>query len=324
MYKERPYGDVVGDDGARRRRDGLPTNRTNRPLEGFAAVSPSAARLDPVTEAQHRTSRPTGSPAGKVAAFFDLDKTIIATSSTAAFSRPFYAGGLITRGDVLRSAYAHFVFMLGSADADQTERMRAHLSALVTGWDVEKVQQIVAETVHELVDPYVYAEAVELIAEHHELGHEVVVVSASGAELVEPIAAVLGADHAISTRMAVADGRYTGGIDYYAYGENKAAAIRDLALREGYDLAASYAYSDSITDSPMLGTVGHSYVVNPDRNLRRLAAEKGWSTLTFSRPVALRPKIEPVPVIAVVGTVALAVAAWLVWRGLRRRSRRRA
>ncbi|WP_069387756.1 HAD family hydrolase [Cellulosimicrobium cellulans] len=268
-------------------------------------------------------SGPPPRPAGRVAAFFDLDKTIIATSSAAAFSRPFFAGGLITRGDVLRSAYAHFLFMVGGADADQTERMRAHLSSLATGWDVATVSRIVAETLHEHIDPVVYAEAVELIEAHHARGHDVVVVSASGSEVVEPIAAVLGADHAISSRMTVEDGRYTGGIDFYAYGENKASAIRELAEREGYDLAASYAYSDSVTDAPMLREVGHAFAVNPDRTLRRLAAELGWGVLTFARPVALRSRLDPTtPALAAVGVTALAVAGWVVWRVWRRRGAR--
>lgn len=256
----------------------------------------------------------------RVAAFFDLDKTIIATSASAALSRPFYEGGLVTRGDVLRSAYAHFLFVLGSADADQTERMRKHLSELATGWDVEKVRQIVAETVHEVIDPYVYAEAVDLIAEHHELGHDVVVVSASGAELVEPIAAVLGADHTIATRMLVADGKFTGDMEFYAYGENKAVAIRELAAKHGYDLERCYAYTDSVTDAPMLDAVGHGFAVNPDRTMRRLAAERGWGTLTFTRPVALRTALRPpTPVLAVLGAVAVGVVAVCVWRALRRR-----
>ncbi|QAY69825.1 HAD family hydrolase [Xylanimonas protaetiae] len=256
----------------------------------------------------------------RVAAFFDLDKTIIATSASAALSRPFYEGGLVTRGDVLRSAYAHFLFVVGSADADQTERMRKHLSELAAGWDVEKVRQIVAETVHDVIDPYVYAEAVDLIAEHHELGHDVVVVSASGAELVEPIAAVLGADHTIATRMKVSEGRYTGEMDFYAYGENKAVAIRELAERYGYDLERSYAYTDSITDAPMLDAVGHGFAVNPDRTLRRLAAERGWGTLQFTRPVALRTALRPpTPVLAVLGAAAVAVVAFCVWRSVRRR-----
>jgi HAD superfamily hydrolase (TIGR01490 family) len=256
----------------------------------------------------------------RVAAFFDLDKTIIATSASAALSRPFYEGGLVTRGDVLRSAYAHFLFVLGSADADQTERMRKHLSELSTGWDVEKVRQIVAETVHDVIDPYVYAEAVDLIAEHHELGHDVVVVSASGSELVEPIAAVLGADHTIATRMLVADGKYTGDMEFYAYGENKALAIRELAQKQGYDLERCYAYTDSITDAPMLDAVGHGFAVNPDRTMRRLAAERGWGTLTFTRPVALRATLRPpTPVLAVLGTIAAGLVAVYVWRALRRR-----
>nr|WP_274992055.1 HAD-IB family hydrolase [Promicromonospora iranensis] len=260
--------------------------------------------------------------APRTAAFFDLDKTIIATSSSAAFSKPFLAGGLLSHADVLRSAYAHFVFMIGNADADQTERMRAHLSSLVTGWDVAKVRQIVTETVHEFIDPYVYAEAVQLIADHHAAGRDVVVVSASAAVLVEPIAAALGADHVLSTQMSVADGRFTGEIDFYNYGDNKAVGVRRLAAREEYDLAGSFAYSDSITDAPMLAAVGHAYVVNPDRVLRRRAAESGWGVLAFTRPIALRPRIEPVPVIAVVGTAAVGVAVWLIWRAARRRSRR--
>lgn len=269
---------------------------------------------DPAT-----TPSATGTTGHRVAAFFDLDKTIIATSSSAAFSRPFYAGGLITRGDVLRSAYAHLLFMAGNADADQTERMRKHLSELATGWEVSKVQQIVAETVHELIDPYVYAEAVDLIAEHHELGHDVVIVSASGAELVDPIATVLGADHVIATRMAVEDGRYSGEIEFYAYGEQKAEAVRELAAARGYDLARSYAYSDSITDAPMLGAVGHGFAVNPDRALRRAAAEHGWGVLTFSRPVALRRALRPpIALLAASVLVGAGVAVWLLRRWRRR------
>jgi len=111
-------------------------------------------------------------PGTHAAAFFDLDKTIIATSSTTAFAKPFLSGGLITRGDVLRTAYAQFLYLVGGADADQTERMRSHLSALAAGWDVAQVTQIVNETLHEYIDPVVYAEALALIAEHHEAGRE--------------------------------------------------------------------------------------------------------------------------------------------------------
>jgi HAD superfamily hydrolase (TIGR01490 family) len=229
---------------------------------------------------------------GRPAAVFDLDKTIIAKSSTLAFSRPFYAGGLISRGSVLRSAYAQFVYLVGGADHDQMEKMREFLSRLSAGWDVATVREIVADTLHHVVDPLVFDEAVSLIEQHRLAGRDVVIVSASGAEVVEPIGEMLGADAVIATRMEIADGRYTGNIDYYAYAENKATAIQELAARKGYDLARSYAYSDSITDLPMLEIIGHPHAVNPDKELRRQAATRGWPVLSFSRPVALRRRVR--------------------------------
>ena len=184
------------------------------------------------------------------AAFFDLDKTIIARSSSLAFSRPFYASGLINRRTVLRSAYAQFVYLVGGADHDQMERMREYLQSMVAGWPVAQVREVVAETLHELIDPIVYDEAVTLIEEHRAAGRDIVIVSSSGAEVVEPIGLMLGADRVVATRMVIEDGRYTGEIEYYAYGPTKADAIREMAAEHGYDLAASYAYSDSQTDLP--------------------------------------------------------------------------
>ena len=184
------------------------------------------------------------------AAFFDLDKTIIAKSSTLAFSKPFQAGGLISRRAVLRSAYAQFVYLVGGADHDQMEKMRQFMSQLCAGWDVATVREIVADTLHNVVDPLVYDEAVTLIEEHHLAGRDVVIVSASGTEVVEPIGAMLGADHVVATRLEIEDGKYTGEIEYYAYAEEKARAIEELAAERGYDLASSYAYSDSVTDVP--------------------------------------------------------------------------
>src|SRR5580765_6781684 len=148
----------------------------------------------------------------RTAAFFDLDKTIIAKSSSLAFSKPFQAGGLITRGAMLRSAYAQFVYLVGGADHDQMEKIRAFMSQLVEGWDVATVQEIVAETLHHIVDPIVYDEAVSLMEEHQAAGRDVVVVSASGTEVVEPIGEMLNADHVIASRLQVVDGKYTGEI----------------------------------------------------------------------------------------------------------------
>ncbi|MCU1616817.1 MAG: HAD-superfamily subfamily hydrolase [Frankiales bacterium] len=251
----------------------------------------------------------------RAAAFFDLDKTVLAKSSTLAFGRPFFQGGLINRRAVLKAAYAQFVFSLQGADAQQMERLRAQLTEMCTGWDVATVHEIVQETLHEIVEPLVYAEAADLIEEHRLAGREIVIVSSSGADVVEPIGEMLGADRVVATRMVAVDGRYTGDIEFYAYGENKAVAVRELAAAGGYDLADCYAYSDSVTDLPLLAAVGHPTVVNPDRGLRRVAAERGWPVREFTRPVPIRARfaVPPAPMVtgAAVGVGAAVVGlAW--------------
>ncbi|MEU8848220.1 HAD family hydrolase [Streptomyces sp. NPDC048564] len=263
----------------------------------------------------------------RTAAFFDLDKTVIAKSSTLTFSKSFYQGGLINRRAALRTAYAQFVFRLGGMDHDQMERTREYLSALVRGWNVQQVKEIVAETLHDLIDPIIYDEAASLIEEHHTAGRDVVIVSTSGAEVVEPIGELLGADRVVATRMVVGDdGCFTGEVEYYAYGPTKAEAIKELAGSEGYDLSRCYAYSDSATDLPMLQAVGHPHAVNPDRTLRREALARGWPILDFHRPVRLKQRIPsfsvpPRPALVAAAAIGAAAAtAGLVWYASRRRS----
>jgi phosphoserine phosphatase len=133
---------------------------------------------------------------------------------------------------------------------------------------------------------------------------------------------MLGADRVIATRMEIEDGRYTGGIEYYAYAEEKARAIRELAETMGYDLDACYAYSDSVTDVHMLEAVGHPHAVNPDRELRRIAASRGWPVLVFTKPVALRsrlpfPPVKPTLTALAVGGVVAMGGVW--WANVRRR-----
>jgi HAD superfamily hydrolase (TIGR01490 family) len=257
---------------------------------------------------------------GSEAVFFDLDKTIIAKSSALAFSKPFQAGGLISRRAVLRSAYAQFVFLVGGADHDQMEKMRQFMSQLVAGWDVATVKEIVAETLHNIMDPLVYDEAVQLIEEHHAAGRDVVIVSSSGTDVVEPIGAMLGADRVVATRLEIVDGKYTGEIDYYAYGETKAEAIWEVADEKGYDLSRSYAYSDSVTDVHMLEAVGHPHAVNPDKELRRIAASRGWPVLVFSKPVALQSRVRGRPTLAALAVGGVVVVGGAIVVNYRRRS----
>jgi len=255
-----------------------------------------------------------------VAAFFDLDKTIIASSSALAFSKPLLREGLINRRAALRSAYAQLVFSLSGADAGKTERLRTEVSALCAGWDVAQVSAIVRETLHDVVDPLVYAEAAELIARHRADGHDVIVLSATGEEVVGPVAEMLGATRSVATRMEIVGGRYSGKVDFYFYGANKAVAAKQLAATHGYDLAECFAYTDSSTDIPLLDVVGHPHAVNPDKLLRRAAIEHGWPILTFERPTSLRSRIPAHSAGMMVLGVG-AVAAGATWYSLSRRRR---
>ena len=283
------------------------------PQPHTAAPSPYAESVT-VSDSAGPQETPSQTPAtagsaARTAAFFDLDKTVIAKSSTLAFSKPFFDQGLLNRRSVLKSSYAQFLFTLSGADHDQMDRMRIHLTNMCSGWDVEQVKSIVNETLHDIVTPLVFAEAANLIAGHKLCGRDVVVVSASGEEIVAPIARALGATHAMATRMVVEDGRYTGEVGFYCYGEGKVQAIRELAAREGYPLEHCYAYSDSITDLPMLQIVGHPTVVNPDRALRKEATARDWPILAFSRPVSLRDRIPAPSSAAVATTAAVGVSA---------------
>jgi HAD superfamily hydrolase (TIGR01490 family) len=260
------------------------------------------------------------------AAFFDLDKTIIAKSSALAFGRPFFHGGLINRRAVLKASYAQLVYLVAGADEDQMDRLRDYMTALCAGWEVQQVRDIVTETLHDIVDPLIFEEAAALIEEHKANGREVVIVSSSGAEVVGPIGQMVGADHVIATRMVVEDGRYTGEIGFYAYGANKASAIAAHARAMGYDLDACYAYSDSATDLPMLEVVGHPTAVNPDRALRKLALQRGWPVLTFSRAVSLQSRLTglrppPGPVVAGTAVGVGAAVFGIAWYAARRRAR---
>lgn len=237
----------------------------------------------------------------RIAAFFDLDKTVIARSSVLAFTRPFYEGGLLSRRTMLRSAIAQLQFLLAAADADNVDRLRKHVTDMSTGWDVAQVQSIVAETLDDVVRPVVFPEALELIEQHKEAGHDVVLISASGIEMVDPIGEFLGVDIVRASVMRVVHGHYSGDLDFYCYGDEKAAVLDELAAERGYDLSRCYAYSDSVTDLPMLDAVGRPAVVNPDKALRRHAAESGWEILDFATPAAAMRRPSP----ATVGRTAL-------------------
>jgi HAD superfamily hydrolase (TIGR01490 family) len=272
-------------------------------------------------------------PAGTMevveAAFFDLDKTVISKSSSLALSRPFFRAGLVTRPQLLRGIYAQIVYLLLGADEKRMDRAKDGLLALTKGWDREEIEEVVREALEEVVDPFIYQEALDLIALHQALGRKVYIVSSSPEEVVRPLADRLGVDGVVATRAESIDGKYTGKLEFYCYREQKAEAIQQLAEAVGIDLSGSFAYSDSITDQPMLEGVGNPVAVNPDRELRRLAQQRGWKVRDFRRPVRLRHRLanvrRPSPVAVAIGAAMVAaIVAWLYLRGRLARTERRA
>ena len=265
-----------------------------------------------------------GSPARKqattpdtprVAAFFDLDKTIIATSSAFAFGREFMHNGLITTSEALQMSLAKATYMIAGQSSEQMDSTRDQLAALVAGWSVEQVRTIASETMHNVVTPAIYAEARELIAFHRNAGHYVIIISASASHLVDLIAEELGIDQVVATELEVEDGRFTGEILFYCKGDAKAQAITDLAAENNYDLSVSYAYSDSATDIPMLQAVGNPVAVNPDRAMKKAALENGWEIRTFRDPVPLfqMPSPREISIGASIVAVISAAAAGGIW-----------
>jgi HAD superfamily hydrolase (TIGR01490 family) len=251
---------------------------------------------------------------GMEAAFFDLDKTVIDRASIAAFGRPFMRGGLINRRVVARAAVSQVIYLYFGADEEKLVRVRESMLAMIKGWDRAQVRQIVRETLLETIEPIMYAEALELMELHRAAGHRVYLVSASPEEIVLPLSDMLGVDGAICTRAEVDENdRYTGHMAFYAYGPEKATAMRELAERTGIDLAASSAYSDSATDLPMLEAVGRPVAVNADRALAKVAKERGWEMRNFTKPVRLRDRVgRTTPVVTT--SLAVAGAALILWR----------
>ena len=256
------------------------------------------------------------------AAFFDLDKTVIARASMVAFGKPLYRAGLLSRWLLLRALYGQLVYLYLGADEARMARMREAALRVTAGWSQDHIRSLVRETLEEVIEPIIYEEALDLIRFHQAEGRKVFIVSASPQEIVDPLAQYLGVDDVIATRPQVDEhGRYSGGVDFYSYGPSKVIAMEEAAEREGIDLAASYAYSDSITDEPMLSAVGHPVVVNPDRGLARIAAERDWEVRVFQRPVKMRDRVSmPVPgrTAAISGGLAAIVAGVVVFWLLRR------
>jgi HAD superfamily hydrolase (TIGR01490 family) len=216
------------------------------------------------------------------AAFFDLDRTVIRRSSVLALAGSFRRRGLITRIDLVKSAFWQVLFVLRGASAERVRSAAEDGMKILEGFSVEEMQHLVGDAMETVLRPLVYQEPLRLVDRHRALGEPVYIVSATLQEIVQHIADDLGFDGAIGSTCEIVDGKYTGRTLRAAHGEGKAQALRDLASAQGLDLYRSTAYSDSYSDVPFLEAVGHPVAANPDRKLRRIAAERGWPVVRFA------------------------------------------
>jgi HAD superfamily hydrolase (TIGR01490 family) len=216
------------------------------------------------------------------AAFFDLDRTLIKRSSVLALAGSFRRRGLISRVDLVKSVFWQVLFVLRGASAERVRSAAEDGMKMLEGFSVAEMQHLVGDAMETVLRPLVYEEPLHLLERHRERGERVYIVSATLQEIVQHIADDLGFDGAIGSTCEIVDGVYTGRTLRAAHGEGKAQALRDLAAAEGFDLGRSTAYSDSYSDVPFLAAVGHPVAANPDRKLRRIAAERGWPVVRFA------------------------------------------
>lgn len=265
---------------------------------------------------QHQEPRDT-SGEKRVLAIFDLDKTIIDTSASLAYRRPMAERGLLNTGEVLKMMAMLGNYMFTTHSEDSLESTKEALTRIIKDRESEPLRQVAQDALQEVITPFIYAEARELIEWHREQGHSIAIVTASASIMVQPIAKELGVDHLFATELEEKDGRFTGAVTHFNKGHAKVERIRKLVAEHGYDLDESYAYSDAATDIPMLELVGNPVAVNPDRPLKKRATEESWPIKQFNRPEPLFPQAAVIAgagaTLALLGIAATGLAMW--WRG---------
>jgi HAD superfamily hydrolase (TIGR01490 family) len=218
------------------------------------------------------------------AAFFDLDKTLMAGSSGMQFARVASQHGIVSRRQLVSWGAEHLRYRLRGTTDERTGEVLRAARELIAGVEAKSVDRMESEVMAAIL-PRVFPQMLAEVHAHQDAGRPAFIVSAAGNGIVESLARVLGMEGGIGTRYEIdAEGRFTGRFDGpFVYGPGKVEAMESFAARHEIDLAASYAYSDSLSDLPMLRAVGHPVAVNPDPPLAELAKQEGWQTLRFER-----------------------------------------
>jgi HAD superfamily hydrolase (TIGR01490 family) len=219
----------------------------------------------------------------RAAAFFDLDRTLMAGSSGIFFARAAFETGMITRARLARDVYENLRFRLRGSNDDWADAVRRRVGEMIAGVPVRDLARLSPQVLAGVL-PRLYPQMLKRAYEHQDAGRLVYIVTAASQEMADLLAHVLAFDGGLGSRSEVLDGRYTGrAAGPFNYREGKVVAMRELAERERIDLSESFAYSDSESDLPMLRAVGYPVVVNPDPDLAQVALAEGWEVVRLDR-----------------------------------------
>ncbi len=245
------------------------------------------------------------------AAFFDLDKTLMAGSSGIFFARAAYETGMISRARLVRDVYENVRFRLKGSTDDRADDVRKRVGEMIAGVRVRDLERLSPRVLAGVL-PRLYPEMLQRAYAHQDAGLPVYILTAASQEMADLLARVLAFDGGLGSRSEIVDGRYTGRpAGPFNYREGKVISMRELSARTGLSLELSYAYSDSESDLPMLRAVRHAVVVNPDAMLRRIAAEEGWEVIELDR---LGRRLKVIAALGV-GTVAASLGHLVRDRG---------
>ena len=218
------------------------------------------------------------------AAFFDLDRTLMAGSSGMAWVKASYEAGVISRSQMLRWAKDGLIFRLRGSTDETTREAMDRIKEVLSGASARELERLGPQVLAEVL-PRIYPQMLDEVYSHRDEGRSTFIVSAAGNDLVELVARVLGMEGGVGTKYEVdAGGNFTGELDGpFMYGKGKLEGMRNFAESHDIDLTESWAYSDSASDLPMLRAVGNAVAVNPDTELAEIARAEGWRVMRFEK-----------------------------------------
>ncbi|MGC0143019.1 HAD family hydrolase [Pseudactinotalea sp. Z1732] len=244
------------------------------------------------------------------AAFFDVDNTIVRGASSYHLARELHRRGMFRRRDIVFFAAHAFYYFLFGENKKHIARVQARALATIEGHSVAEMLAVAEELYEQVLTHRIFPGARDLLNDHLAQGDQVWIVTAAPREVGELVARRLNLTGVLGTVAEEQDGVYTGRlVGDMMHGQHKAAAVREIAEREGLDLAECAAYGDSSHDIPMLRTVGEPCAINPDPRLRLFAADIGWPVRDFRRR---RRNVR-----SGLRTAGQAGAVWAVATGLR-------